>query len=273
MGGWPRSLKIAINSMLRKTGYEIRRFRSPSVENGMVPDAYSTNVSVPPDFSEKDRSLWERIRPYTMTDPEEVFSLCRAIEYLEAAEIPGEFIECGVWRGGSAMVMALTLLDLASTRRHLYLYDTFEDGFPSAGEEDVSIYGETPCDLWQRSAAAGWTVEAFTARVDSVRETIQSTGYPMDRIHLVKGRVEKTIPEQAPQAIALLRLDTDWYESTVHEMEHLYPRLSRGGIFIQDDYGLLRGARKATDEYFDKHGVKMLLHRVNSGGYRIGIKQ
>ena len=83
--------------------------------------------------------------------------------------------------------------------------------------------------------------------------------------------VEDTIPNQAPKEIALLRLDTDWYESTLHELEHLYPRLVSGGVLIIDDYGHWRGAREAVDEYIDKHKLKLFLTRIDYTG-RLCVK-
>jgi hypothetical protein len=101
------------------------------------------------------------------------------------------------------------------------------------------------------------------APLDHVRDNMVRTGYPEQRIHFVKGRVEDTIPAGAPDTISLLRLDTDWYESTRHELTHLFPRLSRGGVVIIDDYGHWRGARRAVDEYFAQHGPSLLLHRID----------
>ena len=91
------------------------------------------------------------------------------------------------------------------------------------------------------------------------------------QIVLIKGMVERTIPDSAPQQIALLRLDTDWYASTKHELEHLYDRLSPNGIIIIDDYGHFKGAKKAVDEYFSLKGIPMLLNRIDYTG-RLGIK-
>jgi hypothetical protein len=90
-------------------------------------------------------------------------------------------------------------------------------------------------------------------------------------VRFVKGLVEDTLPSSAPESIALLRLDTDWYESTRHELIHLFPRLVSGGVLILDDYGHWQGARKALDEYFEEHGVKMLLNRIDYSA-RIGVK-
>jgi predicted O-methyltransferase YrrM len=101
------------------------------------------------------------------------------------------------------------------------------------------------------------------ASLDEVRQNLFQTGYERGIIHFIKGRVEDTLPKEAPEKIALLRLDTDWYESTLHELVHLYPRLSRGGILIIDDYGHWKGSQLATDEYFSKHRIKIFLSRID----------
>ena len=88
----------------------------------------------------------------------------------------------------------------------------------------------------------------------------------MKRVHLIKGMVEQTIPHDAPDQIALLRLDTDWYESTAHELKHLYPRLANRGIMIIDDYGHWQGARMAVDEFIQAQDFKPFLHRIDYTG-------
>jgi len=96
-----------------------------------------------------------------------------------------------------------------------------------------------------------------------VQANLGRTGYPAERIHYVKGKVEETIPATLPSRIALLRLDTDWYESTRHELQHLYPLLSTHGVLIIDDYGHWQGARQAVDEYFAASAEPVFLHRVD----------
>jgi hypothetical protein len=92
----------------------------------------------------------------------------------------------------------------------------------------------------------------------------------MEKVHFVKGKVEATIPGDMPAGpVAILRLDTDWYESTRHELEHLYPSLARNGVLILDDYGYWQWARKAVDEYFALHRIRPLMGRVDSDGRMI----
>ena len=104
---------------------------------------------------------------------------------------------------------------------------------------------------------------------DEVAANLRLTRYPDTQLHFVKGKVEETIPGKIPDQIALLRLDTDWYASTRHELIHLYPRLQKNGVLLLDDYGYWQGSRKATDEYFQD---KVLLHRIDNTG-RILLKQ
>jgi hypothetical protein len=195
--------------------------------------------------------------------------LCEAVRYLTAVGIEGDIVECGVWRGGSMMAVAEMLNRFGSTDRHLHLFDTFS-GMSDPTSEDVSVHGDSAESMLRSESrqdpASVWCVSPL----DEVRQNMASTGYPEPRIHYHPGKVEQTIPGNAPQRIALLRLDTDWYESTRHEMQHLFPRLVDGGVLIVDDYGHWEGARRAVDEYFDTHRIGMLLHRLDYTG-RIGI--
>jgi hypothetical protein len=95
-------------------------------------------------------------------------------------------------------------------------------------------------------------------------------GYPAERIHYHAGLVQDTIPEQAPERIALLRLDTDWYESTRHELAHLYDRVPSGGVIIVDDYDYWEGSRQAVDEFLAARGAHLLLVPVDSA--RVAVK-
>src|SRR5262249_21997755 len=150
----------------------------------------------------------------------------------------------------------------------LFLYDTFE-GMTEPGPSDIDFSGNSALHDWQQVQRKG--VKWAYAPIDEVRQAIASTGYPSDKVEFVKGPVEATIPTHSPERIALLRLDTDWYTTTRHEMEHLYPLLSPGGVLIVDDYGHYRGASRGVDEYLANLSKKPLLQRVDYA-CRLAIK-
>src|SRR5690606_26033861 len=189
------------------------------------------------------------------------------VRHLVRHDIPGAFVECGVWRGGSVLVMLRTLMSLGVSNRDLFLYDTFTH-MPEPGEHDIDFHGR-PVDEYFEEAV---TWDAFRyLPFGEVVELIEGTGYPRDRLHFVQGMVEDTLPDHAPDQVALCRLDTDWYESTAHELEHLYPRLVSGGVLIIDDYGHFMGAKKAVDEYFAQRDEPVMLHRLDFSG-RLVVK-
>jgi hypothetical protein len=224
----------------------------------------------PPDFTESDRQIISRVQPYSMTTRARLRSVINAVEYIVGANIEGAIVECGVWKGGSMMAAALTLLRLGA-QRPLVLYDTF-GGMTAPTSEDVDITGAAAHDILKLPRdAAGKDPRAYAA-IDEVRVNLLSTGYDGERMRFVRGPVEETLPHVLPDSISCLRLDTDWYQSTKHELEHLYPRLTPGGVLILDDYGYWRGSRQAVDEYFTEHGITMLLSRIDTAG-RIGVKR
>jgi O-methyltransferase len=215
-------------------------------------------------MAEHHSSIWWRVKPYTMTSVERVVVLCQSIAYLEKNRIPGAIVECGVWKGGSMMAAALSLLALQSTQRQLYLCDTF-DGMPQPTPVDVDWQGRSARDLLRLATAEGEQMRAKCS-LQEVKQAMMLTRYPWEKLIFVPGQVEQTLPENAPEEIGLLRLDTDWYESTYHELEHLYPRLADGGILIVDDYGHWQGARKAVDDYFRRQGMQVQLQPIDYTG-------
>ncbi|HET7328293.1 MAG TPA: TylF/MycF/NovP-related O-methyltransferase [Nocardioidaceae bacterium] len=204
-----------------------------------------------------------------MTSHEKLFGLILATRYIAAHRIPGDIVECGVWRGGSMQAVALTLLAAGVSDRDLHLFDTFE-GMSAPTEKDRRRWGqgESAAELLAASDrdAKIWAFAPF----DDVRAAMDETEYPAERIHYHQGLVEETVPELAPERISLLRLDTDWYESTRHELEHLYDRLVPGGVLIIDDYGGWEGSRLATEEFLAKTGAPLLLLPLKTG--RIAVK-
>jgi hypothetical protein len=187
---------------------------------------------------------------------------------VEQRGIEGAIVECGVWRGGSMMAAALSLSRLRG-RRDLYLFDTFA-GMTAPEEGDVDWEGR-PARPMLDADVSGQGVRAV-AHLEEVRRNLGATGYPAERVHYVVGDVVDTLPALAPERIALLRLDTDWFASTYHELAHLYPRLTPGGILIVDDYGHWQGARWAVDRYLSERGVSAKLHPIDYTG-RLLIKE
>lgn len=211
------------------------------------------------------------VRPYTMTTVQRIEAVISATHHVVKNDIPGAFVESGVWMGGSIMAAARTLVELGVTDRDLYLYDTFE-GLPEPGEHDVTVgEGQSVEELYAQLQAAAGDTPYLEAPVDKVRANVALTGYPMDRVHTIQGMVEDTIPSTAPEQVAFLRLDTDFYSSTKVEMENLFPRLSASGILIIDDYGYLEGARKAVDDFFATYPHPVFLHRIDTTG-RLVVK-
>jgi len=222
------------------------------------------------DYSLEEMEIFAKVRPYTGTSTERLAGLITAVKYLAKNKIEGDFVECGVWRGGSMMAAMLTLMKLGDTSRHFYLFDTYE-GMTPPTDKDVSDDGLTAADYLAMVDKDKDPVHWCIASLQDVQRNVFSTGYPKDKIHFVKGKVEDTLPGQGPKGIALLRLDTDWYESTHHEMVHLYPLLRPNGVLILDDYGYWQGSRRAVDEYFASQKIVPLLHKLDHPG-RLVVK-
>jgi hypothetical protein len=230
----------------------------------------NTETNSYPDFEQSFLPVLSRCKPYTMTSAERLYSVYKSIEYIEKANIEGAIVECGVWRGGSTMCALLALKEHKNFNREVFLYDTYE-GMSEPTDKDKDILGEAAAkQLANRTKNEEDVLWAY-ATLDRVKENIEKTGYPSQKIKYVKGKVEDTIPATIPDKIALLRLDTDWYESTWHEMVHLFPKLVKGGVIIIDDYGHWAGAREAVDTYLKQYNINMLLNRIDYTG-RIGIK-
>jgi O-methyltransferase len=240
-----------LHKILRRLGYDLVKTKHQAYHGKIVDD---------PIFE----AIFERCKPYTMTGRERMYALYKAAEYVAKNQLEGAFAECGVWRGGSSMLVALTLLHHGDRTRPLYLYDTYE-GMSEPTDDDKDFQGNTAKNLLD-GAEKGTDANVWCfADLQDVTQNMASTGYPMEHVHLVKGKVEDTIPSASPPGnIALLRLDTDWYESTKHELEHLYPSLRRGGVLVIDDYGHWAGCKKAVDDYFRDGGI--LLNRIDYTG-------
>jgi hypothetical protein len=230
---------------------------------------YLRRIDYPADIEPAFIPLHTQCRPYTMTSLERMHTLYKAVEYVVNGKIPGDCVECGVWRGGSSMLAALALQTFGDTHRDLYLYDTYE-GMSKPSEKDRDFQDAPAAPRWEQDQQAEYNRWCL-APLEEVTKSMRQTDYPEDKVKFVKGKVEDTLPKIAPDKIAILRLDTDWYESTYHELTHLFPRLVVGGILIIDDYGHWKGAREAVDQYFAEQKLNVFLHRIDDTG-RLAVK-
>lgn len=245
-----------LNALVGKFGYRILKNEVSAI----------VDIEGDKDFME----IYHKVKTFTMTSPERMYSLYKAVEYVVQNNIPGDFVECGVWRGGCSMIMALTLLKKGDSSRKIYLYDTYE-GMSEPTDADKAFSGEPAQDLLNNQDRLDVTSVWCYSAIDEVKANLVSTGYPLNKLEFVKGKVEDTIPATIPGQLAILRLDTDWFESTMHELQHLYPLLREKGVLIIDDYGHWEGARKAVDLYISQHKLNLLLNRIDYTG-RIAIK-
>lgn len=236
----------AVRSLARSAGFEL------------IPIGSDIGAEIDQETAE----IIHRVRPFTLTSPERLVALCSAVDYVVQNQIAGSVVECGVWRGGSMMAAALRLKACCATDRNLILYDTFT-GMTSPTSKDRRAGSDRTAqeDMSESDPhGLGW----FAADLPDVRANLSRTNYPSDHIHYIVGPVEETLPAQVPEGgIAILRLDTDWYESTRHELRHLYDHIVPGGVLIIDDYGFWEGARVATDEFLSNLQRKPLLVRVD----------
>lgn len=218
------------------------------------------------DFDDDEWSIYSASQQNLCGSPEAIVTLVRAVDRVIKRGIPGALAECGVYMGGNIEVMIRALQRHGVRDRDIYLYDTFA-GMPKPEDRDDESLGGIAKASWEAhrteqdgDKGSNW----MKAGVELVRRRIDPLGYPDKHLHFVKGMVEETIPATVPEKIAILRLDTDFYSSTKHELQHLYPRLSPGGVLIIDDYGAFPGSRTATDEYSAEHGLDWFLHRVDA---------
>jgi uncharacterized protein YpiB (UPF0302 family) len=194
-----------------------------------------------------------------------------ACKYIVINKIPGDFVECGVYRGGNALIAA-KIFDMHKINKKVYLFDTFS-GMTKPTKYDLRISDNSSMLTKYLSLRQKDHTDWAYASIEEVKENFKKAKLLKDNIVFVKGEVEKTLDQSSniPNSISFLRLDTDWYQSTKKELDILYDKLVSGGILVIDDYGHFSGARKAVDEYFKKHSPAPFLSLIDNSA-RIGLK-
>lgn len=259
-------IKSAIRSMLGNMGYDLYRkdhfdIRWPRNLTGF-------------DGEEEARTNIEKVRSQTMVAYASLVSLWQQIRFCEEHGVEGDYVECGVWKGGSVGLIALANLAYGKTPRRIHLFDAFDDicepdpavdGARAlaevekfAGRERADLSGKlTPLKgIYDHLGGPG--------QLDEVKRLLeQEIGYDPDYLVYHKGWFQDTLPVAEVSEIAVLRLDGDWYASTKVCLEHLHDKVVSGGFVIIDDYGCYDGCRKAVDEFLSERGYTLFLNHVN----------
>ncbi len=252
-------LKNSIKKIFNSIGLEISKYHPQSAVQA---------EEFPLDFEQEYIDIIKMVKPYTMTSSERLYQLIHCTKYIIENNIPGDFVECGVWRGGSILTIIETLKLLNSRDRKIQLFDTFssDDIFATKTvvTEDKPFKGSL--EEIKKSATIDFSVNLY-----DVKNVMKKTGYPQENVIFNVGRVEDTISTANIDSISLLRLDTDWYDSTKFQLEELYDKVVTNGVVIFDDYGFWKGHKKAADEFLLKNNIKPLLMR-NDWSCRLFIK-
>lgn len=203
------------------------------------------------------KELFALACPFSMVHVPGFYNVYQSLNYIRDNSIPGDLVECGCALGGVAIFMRLCLTRWGMDRT-IHLFDTFVG--PPIGSRDIIHGGQELV----------WSAAMENHRVGTEQNIIDVTG-SLEGFRIVEGFVEQTLPATTMPELALLRLDTDFYESTKIEFELLYPKLRRGGVLIIDDYGYFQGSRRATDEYLATIRPTPLLNRIDQGVWA-GVK-
>ncbi|PHR62704.1 MAG: macrocin O-methyltransferase [Robiginitomaculum sp.] len=239
-------MRRLISSIFEKFGYKIIREKKGEFS---------------PEFLEE----YTKISDLTMVDRSGALAVWDAVDHVVNRSIEGDLVECGIWRGGISILMARRLATLGSKTRKLWLFDTFE-GMSEPTEVDMDKHGVAASDQLSQASKTDEENNVWAyASDEAVASNFRKSGVDPSICNFVKGKVEDTIPKNMPKKISILRLDTDWYESTKHELEYLYPKLSTGGVLLIDDYQYWGGCHQAVEEYFSDKSQRPFFATLANG--------
>lgn len=209
-----------------------------------------------------DRDIFTSlVSPLSMTSQTRIHCLFDSLEYVRNLNIDGDYVECGVWKGGNILGI-IKYLENYNVFRNIWLYDTFK-GMTKPQDVDIN-HNNDKAEYILSSVLCCSTI-------DEVKYNLSTTAYPQDKIKFIVGDVCETLidNENVPNKIAFLRLDTDWYSSTKIELEKLWPKLEIGAPCIIDDYGHWKGCKKAVDEFFNNLPIEHEFEHIDYTGIRV----
>ena len=233
-------------SLFKKIGYDLSKIEKYNLDKNL------------PELSSFEKKLLHDVSGLTMTGPDRIFALMKSIEFIQKNNVKGDFVECGVWRGGNLIIFQ-KFIDKYKLKKKIYAYDTFK-GMSEPETVDKTFDEKKAKQLLNNLMKKKINKKdnilfAYSSKKDVIQNFKTKTR--SNNLKCIEGKVEDTlkIKKNLPKKIAILRLDTDWYRSTKIELEKLYPIVQKNGIIIIDDYGYWKGARKAVDEFFKKKNV------------------
>jgi O-methyltransferase len=195
-------------------------------------------------------NLKDVVKPYTMARLDQIRLLMELCQRVEDENIPGDMVECGVWRGGSAAVLA-SFAARSRFNRKTWLFDSFQ-GHPFPTKEDAVSKG----------GQAAVNVGGFKTLVETVEEVLHLVDADMTRVKIVKGWFKNTFPSTFIPQIAILSLDSDWYESEKLAINKFYDYIVPGGFLYSDDFYWWPGCHKAISEFFKSRNIHPVLHQL-----------
>ena len=232
-----------INSLSKKFGYRFIKIQKSDWSDNFI------------GISKFEKKILKISSKYSMTGFERMFFLIKALKQIKIDNIEGDFVECGVWKGGNLILFQKIIEKLNFKNRKIFAYDTFS-GMSQPGSFDLNVNNEKAATIVNKLKKKGVdskkNIILTECDLKDVKKNFKENTKKNNNLICIKGEVEKTlkIKKNLPKKISLLRLDTDWYQSTKTELEVLFPLLSKNGILIIDDYGYWKGSKKAVDEYF-----------------------
>lgn len=232
--------------------------RLATEDEAVLPESAPPRPVVPLDPGRRVEGLDWPVHAETMIGLRRLDQLQAAVETIIADRVPGDLLEAGVWRGGAAILMRGVLAAHNEQERTVWLADSFAGlppPDPSAFPADAGI---------DMSAEAGY--EELAVPLEEVQANFRRYGLLDGQVRFLQGWFRDTLPRAPVERLALLRIDGDLYESTWVALKALYPKLSRGGYLIVDDYGALTACRQAVDDYRREHGIGEPLQRIDWTG-------
>jgi hypothetical protein len=213
---------------------------------------------LPPSVAEKAYDVKYRalpfpfsvVRPHTMLSYLNLFFLQELADRLNRERVPGAFVECGVYRGGSAGILGFEACRTQPVRP-LWLFDVF-GAYPTPGTDDEESMGR---------------LREFLGSREQTCRILQRIGFPTSELHLVAGLIEDTLPTVETFPVALLHIDCNFHDAVRTCLEVLYDRVVSGGYVVLNDYGRYAGCKKAVDEFALSRCIALDLVQIDSDAY------